>query len=678
MPKEEVVSVESTGSQDLKGEVYKLFREAISVRNLTGVTYDLRVGYIREAIETGDEHPFFTTTQEQCATGCDENPNVECEDPDDLADMCSMEDLAKQYQEISPFRSVANLLTTVKKYDYISLVENAYAPIGNKPFKFKAGKEPVLSKEQIERSATVFYQFLENFLESNEVRINEIKDSFNLDTLGEVTEALADTVEEETINTIQESINSNEIVLEKIFNRTNFMNKYIEIIKDTTDFPIGVMWIDDKALKKEKYVSNDGKLKFRYTIQCEANRVDPYYFWATEDHRINEVGRAVFRLTQFTRGELEQWKEKEVTGSAKITKSLNKFLTAYEEGYKMYEAMLFTDHKELNAGMYDVVVSRGQFSVEQIKDLNIEIPKIYSQESHVPCEIYFAGNELLRVRVMECVDERMGVYTTLFRRRGDSIFGYSLHEFIYPFAKLYAGAVEAVDLSVGKSIGSIIQIDTAVIKDPEKLLKKNEAGEVTLDLSDDIIIEFDSGTGFISPNFKGVPVTIDQLPSDLAKLLPVVQFCLDQIEVVSGIPNLLISGENVSSALRTTSNFNAAFASSAKVIKSLLRESETRILRPSIKFIFESKAASGEMKDFLIEVEPEILLSDTLTRERNDDQELLQGVQTLSQFSNIIPQDKIAGLVNTVGREVYNLDDDLIPGVGALKTSTPSTPTQSI
>jgi len=87
---------------------------------------------------------------------------------------------------------------------------------------------------------------------------------------------------------------------------------------------------------------------------------------------------------------------------------------------------------------------------------------------------------------------------------------------------------------------------------------------------------------------------------------------------------------------------------------------------------------SGDMDEFLNETEPEILLSDTLAREINDDRELLQGVQTLAQFSSLIPKEKLEGLINTVGREVYNLDEDLIPGVNALTTNKASVPTAQV
>ena len=674
-----IINVESTESNALASEVQQLFRQSVSARNLSGVTSSLRLGYIRDVVEDGEEAPFFVTTQEDCSD-CSDSDDEDCVET--LPDACSIEDTMKQYRERSPFSSVANLLTTVKKYEFISLVENAYAQIGNKPFMLKPGKNPELSKEQIEESAKEFYSFLEAFLETNEVRVDEIQDAFNLDTLGEVTKALADTAQQDSELKITDSITKNEAVLERVFQRSDFMTTYLEVIKDTTDYTIGIMWIDDKTMKKERYVKN-GELKLRYSIQADAHRVDPNYFWATEDYKLNEVGRAVFRLTQYSRGELIRWRNIDdshgITGSAQLTENLDNFLELYDSGYRMREAMLFDDHIRLSDGMYDVMISRGLYDIEHVKALGVEIPELYEDESHVPCEIYFSSSHVLRVRVMECADERLGVYTTVFRRKGQSIFGWSLHEFIFPFAKLYEGAIDAIDRSVGKSIGSLIQVDTGVIDDPSKYLRKNEeTGEVELDLSEDVIIEFDSTQTFNSPNFKGIPVTVTQLPSDISKLLPVVDFIHVQLEQISGIPNILVSSNNIASALRTNSNFNASFTASAKVIQSLLRESEVRILEPSIRFIFDAKAMSGDMKEFLIETDPEILLSDTLTRELNDGQDMLQSIQFLGQFSDRIPEDKLNRLINTVGREVYHLREDLIPGTGVLSTTNPSTPAQQV
>lgn len=677
MNRTKIIEEPSTALDALASEVQKLFREAIGVRNFGGVTGSLRLGYIRDILESGDEHPYF---QEATEESCDETDDG-C-DNGDLGDACSIEDTMKSYKERSPFSSLASLLTTVKKYEFISLIENAYAQIGNKPFKLKAGKDPVLTDKQVKDVGKEFYSFLENFLETNEVRIDQIPVAFNLNTLGEVTSALADVAQEESEIRISESINANEAVLERVFQRSDFMAKYIEVIKDTTDYPIGILWIDDKSMKKERYIK-DGKLALKYSIQSDAHRVDPSYFWATEDHRLNDVGRAVFRLTQYSKGDLLRWKSGgvDITGSEMVSEILTDFLEHNPDGSRMHNAMLFNDHMNLNDGMYDVVVSRGTFDIEHVKALGVNVPKLYEQESFIPCEIYFAGSNILRVRIMETADERLGVYTTVFRRKGQSIFGWSLHDFIYPFAKMYASAIDAVDLSVGKSVGSFIQVDTGVMKDATKYLKINDkTGESELDLNEDTIIEFDStmaGFGAAS-NFKGVPITATQLPSDLNKLIPVIDLIHKELEKISGIPSILTNGSDVPSALRTTSNFNAAFSASAKVVKSLLRESEMRILEPGTRFIFDAKAMSGDMGDFLTEIEPEILLSDTLTRELNDDQQLSQSVQQIAQFGDFIPPEKMSKLINTWGREVHNLTEDLIPGTGVLSTSTPSTPAQAV
>lgn len=657
---------EYTKSKNLVSEVRSLFSEAIRSRNILGDTASLQMGYIRESIDGCSEI-------EPSSISCDCSDNESCPNCDGtLNEVCSIDDVTNYCNSTSPFSDLANLLTVVKKYEYISLVENAYAQIGNKPFKLKATKEPTLTDEELIESAKIFYDYLNNFLESNKVKIDEIPEAFNLNTLGEVTQALADEVQKKAELRVKESLRSNEVVMERIFSRSDFMAKYMEVMKDTTDYPIGVMWIDDKALKRERKIKN-GKLTFNYTIQSDAKRIDPCYFWATEDHRLNEQGRAVFKLEQYSNGDIMRWKNYNVSGSSQLNANISSFLEEYDKGYKEWETLLFKDHYNLREGWYDVVVCRGMFKASSVEELGVVIPSIYSNEYMVPCEIYFSGQHVLRVRVMECVDEKLGVYTTVFRRKGQSIFGYSLHEFIYPFAKLYQGTIDSIDTSMGKSTGSIIQIDTSVIEDTDKYLDKDpKTGEVTLNLSEDLIVEFDSSNLFNSPNFKGVPITIDQLPSDLQKLLPMVDFIFSQLELITGIPNILISSSNISSALRTNDNFNASFTSSAKTVQSLLRESENRILKPSIRYIFDCKAASGDMKDFLLEAEPEILLSDTLTREFNNDREFITSVQTLSQFSSIIPQEKLAGLINMLGRRMLKIDDDLIPGTSPLSTQSTS------
>ena len=671
-----VQSVEPTESDALAGEVHYLYRDAIGCRYNSGIIHDLRRGFIRETIDDGDEG--FTElnphVKPQSDCGCtDGNTCSKCEPQ--LQTACTIEDMTKAMGAVSPFKGVANLLTTVKKYEFISLVENAYAQIGHKPFKFKPTKDVELSESELKKAASEFYQFVESFLDENQVRVNELPQAFNLSTMGEITEALADSAQQEADNRVQEHLSVNEGAMERIFKRSDYMREYMEVIKDTTEYPIGVMWVDDKSVKKERVIRN-GKMAVNYAIQCDAKRIDPCYFWATEDWRLNQRGRAVFKLEQFTSGDIQRWVDMEITGSDQVSKDVREYLHDHTDGFRMYEAMMFDDHIHLRKGYYDVLISRGMYNAVYVKERGIKIPDSYKNESYIPCEIYYSAGKVLRCRVMEVIDDNLGVFTTVFRRRGQSIFGYSLHDFIYAFAKLYEGAVDAIDRSMNKATGSIIQVDTGVLNNPDAYIRKDEeTGEITLDLTDDLVIEFDSTQAFSSPNFKGVPIHVDQLPSDLAQLLPVVDFVFDQLEKISGIPSILVNSQNVSSALRTTGNFNASFAASSKGVKSLLREGENRVLEPSVRYIFDNKAMTGEMGEFLTDLEPEILLSDTLTREVNEDNDLVQGVISLSQLGGgLIPPDKLSGLINTVGREVYNLNEDLIPGAGVLSTVKQPTP----
>ena len=43
---------------------------------------------------------------------------------------------------------------------------------------------------------------------------------------------------------------------------------------------------------------------------------------------------------------------------------------------------------------------------------------------------------------------------------------------------------------------------------------------------------------------------------------------------------------------------------------------------------------------------------------------LLNGLQILSQYAQIIPQDKFAMLINTVARTAFGFKEDLIPEAG--------------
>ena len=113
-------------SDALAGEVHALFRDAITHRYAGGYISDLRRGFIRDTIDDGangyTELNPHVKPQSDC--GCvDEQTCSSCEPQ--LQTACTIEDMTKAMGAVSPFKGVSNLLTTVKKYEFISLVENA-------------------------------------------------------------------------------------------------------------------------------------------------------------------------------------------------------------------------------------------------------------------------------------------------------------------------------------------------------------------------------------------------------------------------------------------------------------------------------------------------------------------------------------------------------------------------
>jgi len=682
MPKNRTRKTESLDSSMLEGEIRDLFNQSISSRFTSGVTSDLRVGYVRSSLDENNTFPeIVPSSSEDCGCDCSEEKGESCDLCDKpLQDVCTLEDTVDWCKKHSYLTGIGHLLETTKKHEYFALIEEAYAPVGDRPFKLKARNKAELPEEDVCESGEEFYEFLENFLEENQVRVNQIPEAFDLETLSQVGDQLVDAIEMDANERLRASIRTNEEVIHRVFKRSSYMKEYIQVMKDTAEHRIGVMWLDDNVKLKEERIVN-GKLKYEYHTQCDATRIDPRYFWATPDYKLHHVGQAVFTLRQYTSGDITRWKGKNKI----LDENIEDYLENNEKGFTMYEACLFEDDRIMRDGNYDILVSRGKYCREHVEALGLEIPAIYADENMLPCELRYSANKLLHARVLDCIDENLGVYTTVFKRKGDNLFGYSLHDFIHPFAKFYEGVIKGIDKSASKATGSLIQMDTGVIDDPTKYFQQDEKGEVSLDLADDMIVEFDSTEAMMSPNFKGVPIHISKLPSDTNQLVPLIGIIYQQIDRITGIPTLLTDGSNVPSALRSTDIFNAAFAASRKTTRSLLREGECRMLEPSVKYIFKAKSLSGDIDEFLVEADPEILLSDTLTTEFNTDRQLIQHLSEIGSFASLLPADKIEGfqnkfaaLLNHVGHEAFNLQDDLVDGINPLSTSEQGQPVQPV
>lgn len=652
--------------KDLAGELHQLLMMSIGYRGDCGATLDIQNAYMRGQLDdVPNALPEYQILPDNNFKTCDCKEGETCDlcDPA-LQNICTTDDVAKRMKTLSPFTRLARMIATIKSYDYISLAEHAYANVGNKPFKLKSNKDVTVTQEEMEELAKLITAQIEAFIVENDVRVTEIPYAFNFDAMSEMVDSFESYMVEKAKKKNQDDLQHYEDAVERTFNRTDFMTQYLEAIKDTANYPLGVLWIDDSAVRKEKVVSKTGKVSIQRKIQAVAERVHPAHIWFTPDFSFSEVGRAVFRVKRFSHGDIMRWKTMNISGSDKINRNIDKFLDDYSEGCFIPYIMLFRNLNPIINYDYDIMITRGMFSKEKVEELGVDIPEGLKYENFIPCEIYWAGSYILRVRVMDVLDRHLGVFTTVFRRNCDSIYGYSVHDFCYPFASLYMNVIDAMDRSVGKSVGMIVQVDRSVIEDPEKYFKRDKDGQIVLDISQDQLIEFDSTQAFGAPNFKGFPITITEVPSNLDKLMPMLNLVIEEMERITKIPNMLVDGTDINSALRTTSNMNLAFAASGKVVQALLRESENRILKPAISYIFDCELLAGRIPKGLLDLEPEILLSDTLVRETNDGQELIQNLAILAQYRDIIPQDKFASLLNTIARDSFGFREDIIPDAG--------------
>jgi len=67
--------------------------------------------------------------------------------------------------------------------------------------------------------------------------------------------------------------------------------------------------------------------------------------------------------------------------------------------------------------------------------------------------------------------------------------------------------------------------------------------------------------------------------------------------------------------------------------------------------MLDNKLLEGSIPDGIVALDPEILLSDDLTRERNDDERMWANVQRLFGTAGMVQADKLSELINEWGYE---------------------------
>ena len=141
----------SVDGKDLASELHLLMMSSITYRGNCGATFDIQGAYLRmgKNIDWPNSLPGYqvkpTPPAHDKPCNCKDGEHCDLCD-ESLDDICSTEDVMEAMENTSPFKRVARLISTIKAYDYTSLVEHAYAKTGNKPFKLKSNKEITINE----------------------------------------------------------------------------------------------------------------------------------------------------------------------------------------------------------------------------------------------------------------------------------------------------------------------------------------------------------------------------------------------------------------------------------------------------------------------------------------------------------------------------------------------------
>lgn len=654
-----------------------LFRSAHNAREQSGCAHGLRRGLIRDAkmpgieITTqdvfGDDYAAIMNNVDDC--GClpqSKKQQGDCDPCTQDMTTISASELCLAMEAQGAFSNAAELLLNTKITDFVAACSSAYASVGDHPHKLSARKSVALSEQDQQPAAQAFYEYLQDYLDTYNVRVHEIPEAFNVAALQDVASVLSRTIREDVNARAQASLDAFSEAIERIFARSNLMTEYMKVIKDVTIYPLGVLWCDDASLKKDRRVSG-GSMTVSWHVQSSAVRIRPEHFWATPDWQHEGKGTAAFRLRRLSSGALRRVRKLGKIPS-KCEAAITKLLADMPEGHSMPQAQMFHETRARTNVSYDVLVGRGMFSKEALKEEGVKFEGEYEQayDDAVPAEVWLCNDVIINARLIHPAMRDLGVYTTTFRSTANNcIWSAPLAEYIYPFARMYQGVVKAIDTHVGRSMGAFVSVDTGVLDDPEAQLQYNEKdGTYNLNLSEDTLIRFDSAD-HMSPNFKGVPISITQMPHNLTPLVPLIEVIFAQIAVVTGIPNIMVDGAPGSSALRTDGAYTAAYAAAAKPIKHFLRETSDRVLRSAIQYFYDVLAISGSIPEGVAEADPEILLADELAQDISEANDLLADVREFAAYRGLIPDDKLGALINAAAKE-RGIDVDLVPDVNPI------------
>ena len=660
----------------LAGEFWTLFLRSNSHRSGLGITRALqRIAATdhpddRESDMQGLDELFPKKKTVLCSDHGEDETCSHCDNPMDT--LCSVDEAMSFCgdQDKDPLNNIAELLLSVKREDFQAAVSAYYAPVGEMPGKLNPPPVTDLPADELKKLAMAFFENIQSYLDETQMTVEQIPDGFEFNNVLELLSNMRQAAMDDVQDSVRKATLEAEKKLTGLFTRIKFMKHYQDVLDDITEYPIAGLWCTRKSLNKAVKIRNN-KVTIDQKTMPDMDRIDPCYLWLSPDWRRDKHGRAVFTLKQVDCSTLEWCKRQ--TKKQVVLDAIDSIDTD-AGGYRLNSGHLFTEDL-VDDGTFDLLIGRGRYKKE---DLEEYIDGLDKDCKWFNAEVWMLDQRIIYVDILpDWVDAigGYGVYLTRFRNYGNSPWGLSLDEFLRPFALMFEGALKGINSSVKKTQGSIISIDLSVIENPDQQLSRDpKTGEVTMDLSGDTLIPFDSSQAVGSPNFKGKPVHIDKFPTDLPELRLTIATVLAYMELFSGIPSILSTGTPESSAIRTDQSYETAHRSAAKKPASILAKSRVSVLEPAVRFFYYAGIDLGFVQGMFLDAYPEIMLDERLSRWISHRRNMAATLNDIGPYAAQLPPERIGSLINMVAK-VNGIEEELIPETNPIgNVTTTQTP----
>ena len=576
---------------------------------------------------------------------------IDCEECDD--------DGAKRLEDLLIATTISN---------YIHSANEAYGQDKDLKFELKSSGKDDIPSDILDDAASLFFEMIEQLISESGVRIHELDHFFSAEQATVMLEEFAKEARNQFDVRTEKSLKIIRSIIEKKIKKNKVKDLFISAIKDTAYYPIAVLWYDDVAMTKDQYITKSGKADVKYNIGENITRIEPYNFWFTPDWDIDNQGEYCFVKRRFNQEQIIDLYNR--MDNPKLKKNISSMLNLVGDHHNIIGTFLFNDKIFYREDGYDILICRGKFDKADLKEAGVDVGNKVKGDFAL-CDAWYSGDRVINIIVHEPYYQDLGVYVTTFREnKAITQWGMSLYDFVKPFAAMYAGSLSKFDFSIIKQNVSIVSIDVGMIDNPDQFFQKDEmTGEYVLDLSEDVMIPFDSSKAqILNPNSKGKPIFVDKLDNNLVDLTNAINFILDMLEYITNIPRVMQTGVPESSAIRTDEMYNAAYHNATKPVRGILRNSENKLVSGIIKRFFDKIVIAGTDKFDIYELQPYILTTEQLPSVSAERNKMIDNLMLMLNTGEMLPPEKVSMLINRLGKEL-GIEEKLIPNVGALGMS---------